>query len=134
MAKVHVATSIKDLTDEAITETPQSGPLGSGRKAGTPPPRLVELLRGAVNKSSQAAVSSGSGVSRLVIQRYLRGIGEPSYLTLQKFATYFGVTISYLRGDQDVSVGFSAEELVQAIQRATSLDELKRMVGVPPIP
>jgi transcriptional regulator with XRE-family HTH domain len=71
-----------------------------GRGCGLTPPRVKELLVEAVSKSSQAAVARESGITRLNLQRYLKGIGEPTTATLQKLADYFGVSVAYLRGEE----------------------------------
>lgn len=71
-----------------------------GRGGGKTPERVVELLKEAVSKSSQTAVAKMTGQTRLTIQRYLQGIGEPSQATLQKLADYFGVPVAYLRGEE----------------------------------
>ena len=73
--------------------------LAKGRGNGTTPYRVVELLKEAVEKTSQSQVAQASGLTRLTVQRYLRGVGEPSGETLQKLADFFGVSVANLRGE-----------------------------------
>lgn len=73
--------------------------MAKGRGSGTTPYRVVELLKEAVEKTSQSQVAQASGLTRLTVQRYLRGVGEPSGETLQKLADYFDVSVAYLRGE-----------------------------------
>jgi transcriptional regulator with XRE-family HTH domain len=76
-----------------------------GRGGGKTPEMVVELLREAVSKSSQAQVAKDTEQTRLTIQRYLKGIGEPSQATLDKLADYFGVTVARLRGERTIVRG-----------------------------
>lgn len=69
-----------------------------GRGGGVTPPIIVEKLKGAVAAKSQSAVSRETGIPLFNIQRYLKGIGEPTTATLQKLADYFEVSVAYLRG------------------------------------
>jgi transcriptional regulator with XRE-family HTH domain len=61
-------------------------------------PRVVELLKAEVGKKGQRAVSREIGIALLSVQRYIKGIGEPSQATLEKLAAYFGVSVAWLRG------------------------------------
>lgn len=70
-----------------------------GRGGGKTPERVVALLRAEVAKKSQAAVANAIGLTRLTVQRYLKGIGEPSQATLEKIADYFGESVFHLRGE-----------------------------------
>jgi len=70
-----------------------------GRGGGVTPPIVVEKLKEAVAAKSQSAVSRETGIPLFNIQRYLKGIGEPTSATLQKLADYFGVSVAYLRGE-----------------------------------
>jgi transcriptional regulator with XRE-family HTH domain len=69
-----------------------------GRSGGKTPDRMVELLQRAVEESSQSAVARDTGLRLYSIQRYLKGVGEPSQETLEKLVVYFGVSFGYLRG------------------------------------
>jgi len=71
----------------------------SGR--GKTPDKVVELLKEAVDKTSQLAMSKNLGVGVASINRYINGIGEPTQETLEKLANYFNVTVSYLRGEPE---------------------------------
>lgn len=66
---------------------------------GQTPERIVELLRAEVERTSQAATARATGLTLRGVQNYIKGIGEPTTATLQKLANYFGVTVSWLRGD-----------------------------------
>lgn len=68
------------------------------RGSGITPPRVVQLLREFVSKNSILAVSRSAGLGLAAIDRYLKGIGEPTTATLQKLATFFGVSVAWLRG------------------------------------
>ena len=68
-----------------------------GRGGGKTPEMVIALLKEAVARSSQSAVAKGAGLTRLTVQRYLKGKGEPSSDTLQKLADYFNVPKGWLR-------------------------------------
>lgn len=76
------------------------------RGSGATPPRLVKLLADAVNAESQLAISKATGVGIAAINRYLKGVGEPTTATLQKFADYFGLPVEWLRGEDRVQILF----------------------------
>ena len=79
-----------------------------GRGGGRTPERLVELLNKAVKEISQSAVARETGITQSAVHRYMKGIGEPSQATLEKLAAYFGVSVPWLRGEED-PVGVIAE-------------------------
>jgi transcriptional regulator with XRE-family HTH domain len=66
------------------------------------PQKLIELLSVAVSRSSQSAVARATGLTQSAVGRYIKGVGEPTSVTLQKLADYFGVSVAYLRGEEDV--------------------------------
>ena len=66
---------------------------------GKTPEFLVELIRRAVAEKSKSVVARESGLALLTVQRYLKGIGEPSKATLEKLAAYFGVSVAWLQGE-----------------------------------
>ena len=68
------------------------------RGSGITPPRVVELLRKFVSEKSILAVTGSTGLGLAAIDRYLKGIGEPTTATLQKLASFFGVSVAWLRG------------------------------------
>ena len=72
--------------------------VAKGRGGGKTPYRVVDLLNEEERKSSQAATARGTGLTLQTVQRYIKGIGEPSTATLQKIADYFGVSVPWLRG------------------------------------
>lgn len=69
---------------------------GSANKT---PERVVELLQKAVEESSQSAVARATGLRLYSVQRYLKGLGDPTTDTLAKLAAYFDVSVPWLRGD-----------------------------------
>lgn len=73
-----------------------------GRGGGKTPQKIVELLTEAVKNSSQSHIAKETGLTRLSVQRYLKGIGEPSVATLDKLSTYFKVSPAELMGDIDL--------------------------------
>jgi transcriptional regulator with XRE-family HTH domain len=81
--------------------------MGKGRGGGKTPKRVMELLAKSVVESSQVAVANATGLTRLTVQRYLKGVGEPSQETLQKLADYFRVSVAYLRGTNSLSELFT---------------------------
>lgn len=84
---------------------------GRGRGGGVTPDRVVSLLKQAVANTSQVEVAKATGLTRLTVQRYIKGIGEPSQSTLEKIADYFEVTISWLRGEDSDTQALSYDEL-----------------------
>jgi transcriptional regulator with XRE-family HTH domain len=70
-----------------------------GRGRGKTPELVVELLKEAVARKSQYAVAKETGLGLAVINRYLRGIGEPTAKTMEILADYFGKPVSVLRGE-----------------------------------
>jgi len=63
------------------------------------PPMVTELLLKAVAEKGQSGVARETGLTQSAIHRYLKGIGEPTTVTLQRLADYFGVSIAELRGE-----------------------------------
>lgn len=72
-------------------------PQGNG--TGKTPIHLMELIRDAVNKTSQSAVARETGLTQSAVGRYYKGIGEPTTATLEKLGAYFGKSVAWLRGD-----------------------------------
>lgn len=60
------------------------------------------------------------GTSNATISRYEKGDRDPDLLVAQKIASYFGVTIEYLCGEE---VGLETEQLIGIYSKLTS--ELK---------
>jgi len=87
------------------------------RGSGVTPPRVVEFLKHAVSNTSMLAVSKATGIGLAAIGRYLKGIGEPTQKSLQKLSDYFGVSVAYLRGEEEISIA----ELVQMWKKTNSL-------------
>lgn len=63
------------------------------------PSMVTELLRKAVAEKSQSAVARETGLTLLTVQQYLKGIGEPRQINLERLSAYFGVSVPVLRGD-----------------------------------
>ena len=82
-----------------------------GRGGGKTPERAVELLNKAVKEISQSAVAREIGITQSAVHRYMKGIGEPSQATLEKLADYFGVSVPWLRGEEDPVVDEIREAL-----------------------
>lgn len=72
-----------------------------GRVGGETPERIVTLLREAVKASSQSAVARDTGLRLYSVQRYLKGVGEPTTDTMEKLANYFKVSVAWLRGEEE---------------------------------
>lgn len=70
--------------------------------SGKTPEKITELLREAVAKKGQSAVARESGIALYSVQRYLKGIGEPTTKTLKRLADYFEISVFELRGDETV--------------------------------
>jgi len=70
-----------------------------GRGGGKTPERLMRLLQEEVKKTSQAATARATGLTLDTVQRYIKGIGEPSSATLQKLSNYFERPAKWLRGE-----------------------------------
>lgn len=67
--------------------------------SGKTPEMVTELLKKAVAEKGQSTVARESGIALYSVQRYLKGIGEPTTKTFQKLADYFGVSVRLLRGE-----------------------------------
>lgn len=92
-------------------------PQGSGGKI--TPERIVSLLRDAVAKSSQSAVARDTGLTQSAVNRYLKGIGEPTTATLEKLSDYFGESVEWLRGGKrSKTPGWSTASEVEYCQAA----------------
>lgn len=72
-------------------------PKGRGNKK--TPARVMELLQDEVKRTSQAATAKATGLTLQTVQRYIKGIGEPTTATLKKLADYFKTSAAYLRGE-----------------------------------
>ncbi len=72
-----------------------------GRGGGKTPERVVKVLSDEVAKHGQNATARTIGLSLYSLHRYLKGIGEPTQATLEAIAAYFGVTVAWLRGEEE---------------------------------
>lgn len=93
-----------------------------GRGGGKTPDRVVDLLKMEVEKTSQAATARSTGLALQTVQNYIKGIGEPSQSTLEKLASYFYVTVPWLRGG---AVG-PAERLLECLKKSGVSEEIFR--------
>lgn len=98
------------------------------RGRGNTPERVVELLKKKVDEKSQYAVSKEIGLGLAVINRYLRGIGEPTQATLEKLAGYFGVSVAELRGEE-VRVVVGGMTVSPVIAEAAAKSEKQRLIA-----
>lgn len=65
---------------------------------GNTPLRIQKMLEDAVKKKSQNVIARELGIGVAAVNRYLKGIGEPTTETLKKFSDYFDVSIAELQG------------------------------------
>lgn len=63
------------------------------------PANIVKLLKSAVAAKGQSAVARETGLTLLTVQNYLKGIGEPRQINLERLSKYFGMSIWQLRGE-----------------------------------
>ena len=97
-------------------------------KIRTSAPVVIEVIkngyggRNGVGKLGVNGFARASEISPALITRYLQGkIGEPTTATLQKLADYFGVSVSYLRGEEPVTPkGKTPIPLVKRLRNAVS--------------
>ncbi|UFS71387.1 helix-turn-helix domain-containing protein [Geomonas sp. RF6] len=104
--------------------------MGKGRGGGVTPPRVVDLLRKAVAAKSQSAVAREAGLTLLTVQRYLKGIGEPTTATLSKLSTFFGVSIWWLLGVEEQMPRFRFEDLLYQIKPEKTVPSFRCMLAI----
>lgn len=75
-----------------------------GRGSKKTPPNVVELLQEEVSRTSQAATARATGLTLQTVQRYIKGIGEPTTDTLKKLSDSFHVSTAWLRGESQNSL------------------------------
>ncbi|QXE89978.1 helix-turn-helix domain-containing protein [Geomonas subterranea] len=91
-------------------------------------PRVIELLNREFGdkKVTKYAFCKATTINPTSVERYLHGISEPSQASLEKIANYFGVTVSWLRGENeegDGSVKLTPEELwTKAIESIAAIE------------
>jgi transcriptional regulator with XRE-family HTH domain len=76
----------------------QEGDMARKPGRGNTPLRIQKMLEEAVKTKSQNVIARELGIGVAVVNRYLKGIGEPTTETLEKLADYFDVTVDFLRG------------------------------------
>ena len=101
-----------------------------GRGGGKTPERVAQLMKEAVDMSSQSAVARETGLTQSAVGRYIKGIGEPSQATLEKLAAYFGVSVPWLRGEED-PVGI--HQVVAEIREALGVGDDVALADLPGI-
>lgn len=101
-----------------------------GRGGGRTPDRVVALIKEAVGKSSQSAVSRETGLTQSAVGRYMQGVGEPSQATLKKMSDYFGESVEWLRGGKRaLNEGWSAsQDCERYLKTLTDLMEIYEIV------
>ena len=71
--------------------------------------RVVDLFKVEVKIKGVRGLAREVGISPAIITRYMNGkVGDPTTATLEKLAAYFGVSVPWLRGEED-PVGVIAE-------------------------
>lgn len=102
--------------------------MAKGRGGGKTPERVTELLKKAVAEKSQSAVARESGLALLTVQRYLKGLGEPTIETLNLLAAYFRVPVFWLRGEwKDASLE-DAKEYEALIEYMKDSENLEKSI------
>lgn len=94
--------------------------VAKGRGGGKTPERVIQLLTEKVAEFGQSAVARETGLTRLTIQRYLKGIGEPSFDTIGKLSVYSKKSVAWLRGEEPIDLleKISPEEMLLFSLRA----------------
>lgn len=97
--------------------------VAKGRGGGKTPVKVVELLAKEVAGSGQAATARATGLTLQTVQRYIKGIGEPSQATLEKLADYFKMPVWELRGDTIFNSDVVEKSVVEIFTSLRSLRE-----------
>lgn len=95
-----------------------------GRGGGKTPERVVEVLSDEVANHGQNATARAIGLSLYSLHRYLKGVGEPTQATLEAIAAYFGVTVAWLRGEEETD---RQKRVLEKIEEMTG-EEMTMMV------
>lgn len=82
---------------------------------GTTPPFVQDLLRIVVREKSQNVVAKEIGIGVAAVNRYLKGIGEPTSETYEKLAGYFGISVWHLRGESGGSIWMASDDIIDKI-------------------
>jgi hypothetical protein len=62
--------------------------------------KVIDLIKGGVKMLGVRGLARAIGISPAIITRYTQEkVGEPSLATLNKLASYFGVSVTELRGE-----------------------------------
>ena len=87
--------------------------------------RLKELR--STRNISQATLADRLGMSKSTIGMYETGAITPSLEALNAIADYFNVSISYLVGEEDISMYFFDPEVAEMAQELHDRPEMKVM-------
>ena len=100
-----------------------------GKGSGKTPARVVELLKMAIAEKGQVGVASESGLTRLAVQRYLKGISEPTTSSLDRLSKYFKVPVWWLRIEEPIEADLEEIRILHAGGK-TRLKDLSVKMGV----
>jgi len=102
--------------------------MAKGKGSGKTPDRVTELLKKAVERKSQIAVSRETGIPLFSIQKYLKGIAEPTTATLEKLAAWSMRPVAWLRGGSNDGGAYRGEAVESLVKRAYELIEIEQLV------
>lgn len=74
--------------------------MAKGRGGGKTPERIIEMLKRANEDKSQSAISKEIDIPLYSLQKYLKGVAEPTQDTLAKISKWCGWSIAWLRGEE----------------------------------
>lgn len=69
---------------------------------------------------TQAELGSKVGLSKAVVSKYENGLGYPTFETLIRIASYFGVTTDYLLGvakEKTINLSGLSDSQIETLQR-----------------
>ena len=101
-----------------------------GRGGGRTPERVVNLINREVAKIGQNATARAICLPLASIQKYLAGETEPTQASLEKLTAYFGVSVPWLRGEED-PVGI--HQVVDEIREALGVGDDVALADLPGI-
>lgn len=85
--------------------------------------RLKELRK--ARNISQAVLAERLGMSKSTIGMYETGAITPSYEALNAIADFFNVSLSYLNGEEDISMYYLDPEVAQLAQELYTRPEMR---------
>ena len=93
--------------------------------------RVVDLFKVEVKIKGVRGLAREVGISPAIITRYMNGkVGDPTTATLEKLAAYFGVSVPWLRGEED-PVGI--HQVVAEIREALGVGDDVALADLPGI-